>query len=1536
MPEDIRDTSARLLSTAALAGGFGAALYQGYKQNPGLLSNTLDTVTGVRRTVPETRLMTSAPVAMQEKLLQEAFSAGQDVMSGLGWRETLVRTYERALQGAGIVGEEERLRILDELGDVGGRWDNVRGALLKYEHQLGGFEGIYRSMRELAGGTIRGNRGKDLSSLLRKLPEIPPDATGQAGGYTRSAFEPGQSFWEDRFPLKPVPLPGQSRLGEIPGFHKGYAKRISESLGQDVIPGVREVARPRTFQKNQAGSFEFKIPDSPQTVKMPYVEYQIGQQKSSNFLQVPTAVQHKGMNFVAGDHRGMSFSSVPKFAVPVNGGTKYKVVDWNEGIGLMLFGDDTLGITGLAQRLHQLHGDRKAQRDLSRAWNTSIRGLSQRVTSSQGGMTQALLHSDSVVPMDFVMGQMTGDGAKPSIEGLQSFWDKMVGSGFNVGPTGSGPMSKEYRLQMSDMAKKWDVFGEFYPIERKFTGRVRAFSLTQDSMKAMQDNPIMGILPRGHAITATNAARTQQHAMPNVVGYLSLENAKHFAEEEAVISNRLAPMMTTRTVQKFEVMAGTTMAKQGDLLQGGTPLGVDYRTGRTLEAVASKGLVEQRIIDATEIDGIVRLEVETQLPLQDVTKTFHHKANVHRARGSMVGELAHEWAPDPGAAVNRYAADIEYAGHADLMKKIPAEINRQMSEALWVTSANRLRQGGVTPTKMKRHLSRLSRGQKTYNWSGGIASGDITSEMFNFVHAQGARDRLLRKVKRGGKKLTKQIGLKTEQRSVGIGLELLRQAKKHHLDSDDISLIGGAFYKTFKKQFGEEKLNTWLSGVGLSGDDISALSSAKGVLAMPSMQIGDYGSFTHLRGRSGMDYRALMEIKAQGQWGRAGDSLITEIARRVMPHNDLSEMRKAAGSLVGDLGGISDEVETISSIRQAQENLGKKEFIFDYGEKQIYVPGPGVSRMGQTPNEIGDVSDQDLRRGYSQYIKAQQRVRDDPSARSSEMLVTAEQNLKEQVTKEWMGSGSLRGKVIGTTSPVARRKVPKSPSAQSRAIHFESIDDFIKAQDDVFTIGVTKDTGEKMFRDLMRRADQGELEFLSKQREAFLSGEKISGFSWRHPTHRPQSLMPSFLQLESGKGEAAYFSKMTMNTKTAAGEIRTLDLSLAQGMKLDYDFDHVELGIIANEKTKLAVDELLNGRRYREQFVQGLEIQSEIMERVKNAAASGLDDVAHYAGGLQKLVGVKMETGVISNLVGDMRAAAAFNSSGHDFSIASYLLAELEEGPISSKHGLHVGDVKKHLRDFVSGEGVGVKNAMAEAWEKLLDSGEFTAGKIKYSRDEFIDNMSTWISEAEESGELGAFRNLVRRGAKAQKGDVWSGITDEQLNNALKQASGGMGDLNSALTQELRMGPGSGVSTSRKITQAASKIGRAAINSFRKHWKYPALGLASAMGISATLGGNSDLSMGGSDPNSTTTALGQGPSVPSLSSPTPFSNRIVVGGGGGMNSGVSLSSSGDYGPSGVREISNLAAEVGASVTLRDNRGSITPEYIQKAQRERYY
>jgi len=1530
--ESIQDTSARLLATGVFAAGVGTALYKGFSEHRTQLNRAANRFASPRELLPP---MFGPAVEMQrEKDLKEAFSALDDTMDPAGKTAFLQRAYQRAIYKTAVeiddLGESLGMQLASESLD----WDTTKGVIAKYEHQMGGMQGLYDSLREISGGTVRGNRGKDLAQVIKELPSSDWDpVTGSAIAYNRSDFQSGGAFWKNRFDLQTGKLRWSPNTSIDPAFIGKAVSTFGQSMEHKARFGIRESNRPRIFQEGTGSAFTFKLPGTTKSISLPFSELALGDNASPLFMTMPRAQHHGGLQLLASDHRGKSFSAVPHFTIPKANGVGVEIVSFNEGIDLALYGDKSGKTKGLALTLAELKGNEAAQRRVIRAFNQEVRSLQTRI-NTQADMTKGLMTTMSVRPIERLLAASRGEVLESTLEGLTSYYEQVSEAsriqGFGIGAMSSADtMGKQYGVSLVDWAARWDTFGEGFPMERKYGGRFKPFDLTDQAREAMKGSLIGGTLERGFGITSTLSARAELAEVPQAVAYLSLDKAVHLSEEEAFISSKLGKMMERQKQQSYEILKGSSQAKVGMVLGEGSVIGIDYKTGKTIFAKNSGSRLEQRIIGARSNEDITKVVVSSTFGPQDQTKIFDYKAQLQIEHGSMQRRLIHE--VKAGSAALRFSSDVEMIGHADLMKSIPQELNKQMAEASFLIMQKRLKEAGVLraggKSKVERQKMRAVRGRKTYTWKGGRPKDYINQNMLNFVRDQRYRDKVLANRRKSGLRLAKTFGLKGDQEAMGVGLELIRYAKKQGLAPDELGLIGGAFYKTMSKATGSSQtVDDLLTKVGLSQADISGLASSKGVLAMPSLHVGDYASLAW--GRAGMDYRALAEVKAQ-QWGEAGDLLINEIARRTLPSQNYSEMEKAALSLSDRAGELDEGIDRIDNLRDAYKNLGQKSFMFDYGGSKVYVPGPDARGMGDFISEIEDIQPQELKGLYNRYFRAHENLRDHPGDASELRLNSATQELRSQVHKEFASSLSLRGKVIGSAGPVARRVIPTDPSAIMSKT-FSSADDVLKDTQYLFKGGMTKDTAKRMFRDLSSNASDAEKLFLAAQEKAFFSGGDITAAVWRHPTHKPQSFLPMHLKLMEGEGEGMFF----YNTKLEkSGKI--LDISAAQGMGLDFDFDRTQVAIIANEKVKVATDQMMASQAYRQSFLEGVEIQHDLGARAKAAALTAgksADEADAYVKGLQRLVGVKLETGPISNLVGEMRVAAQNQASTREATLASYLFSELEQQPISGKHGLEVGNVKEHLETFVRRRGSKVDDALGEVWNTIFGMDTFDAGGITYDKKTYINQIASWVSGAQENGSLQAHRDVVRFGAQAQKGKKMGEVSPQQLSETIDKARSGIGNINDDLARTMRMGPGSELPKSRAAISMAQEVGNVAMQAFKKHWKYPAIGAAMALGISAVFGG-SQVSM--KDHNQQVTDLGQGAGVPQIAGPTMNPNRIVSSAGGSAPVGYGMNSNQDYNGYGVRQIGDFGAQTGASVRIRDDRGAITPEYINKAQRERY-
>jgi hypothetical protein len=1415
---------------------------------------------------------------------------------------------------AHVVSDSARKEAVEDLLSAGTEWRSVKGKLLQREQELGGFENVYRMMNELAGGTERGRRGQSVSELLFGLGEGGGRQRPGFGGYHRSHFESGGAYWKDLFAgsgkVEDVTNLSQSmRVGVLPQFNEAAIK-LEQAIAEvgvttkagdpiKVALGLKNITRRGEFQGGVMGAFRPTVPGIGK-VDLPFYQIRFGSRNSGAILNIPQVaevadpVTKAAMNIVSSDHTGLSYSTLPKFAVPKGPGkVGYDVVSSQEGLNMMLFGDRNRGVDGLATRLQKYHREGKSARDLVKDVSAQISSLMYRVHGSQD-LTLAKLHSQSVVELSrFVKGE------RPSVEDITTFAKQMQASGYDVGPLASPePMAKALHLGLRDVAKQADVFGEYFPVEKRFLQRVRPYELSVEAAAEMAARPIFGVLPRNLPITSTGKGVLAGHHMPMVVGAYSLKGAKHLSEEEAVISRSLGKMLETRTTKQVKVRIGEGfgVGTVGEELLEGEIIGTDYVTGESILAERRPGKVSQRILKAQKMGDVAFLEVETKYPAQDLSKIFGPKAVYHLAREEkgVAKELFHEMGVRKMSEKGILSAltksgELEFVASASTLKGGMADVLKQMTEAAWIVGAQKVK--GIPNVAS--------------------ISSERQRQLWNFVHREDIRKAGLRRLMKSGAE-----GMGAQ----GVGLKIIKEAHKWGFNAEELSLIGGLYFQNLK---GDElrKVEASLAKAGLNQTEIQAMRNAEVVLGMPTMQIGEYGSQRWKRAR--MDPRALEEIWNQ-QWGEPGQLLVREMARRIQPEQSYLEADRALKSLLGSDADIPADLEKITSMRKAKQALGKQGFMLEYGGQELYVPGPEARRMGDYIPQPGDKPiPESLKSKYMGYFRSLEERKGVEEARTE---------LVKEVEMEWQKAASLRGELVGSEAQMARRWLPRTPGEDISKMM--TAEEFLTSKR-AFTVGLGREPAERMFKDLMRSSLSAEEKaFVTAQREAFFRGEQVTGTLMRHPTHRPQSLMPARFQYVKGHPSGVLLPNFKV--KSRGDKARVYDVSLAQGMKMDYDADRAYVSFISNEKVKVAVDEMMQSREYRQRFLQGVEASTELQALAKETAkrrgaASG---EAKFIQGLERMVGVKVETGPVSHLVRKMRAAAAYGAgSKAEYETFSYLLAELEEAPISSKHGMNAAKVKELLDDFVYGTGTEIDQALRNVWDQIWDKQEMEYGGHLFRRDEQIAKLSEMVERSREEGHFAAFQATTERQSAAAKGRHLSEVNDKEVLKAIGLYESAQGSDLQTLAREMRMGSGSMVDASRVATSRAAQIGNAALQGFKKHWKYPAMAVAGAIGVSML--SSDDMAMPQNDPNVAVTRLGA-QSSPAINVPSPMSNRLVTAGGGSMPAGYEGSMNLGVTSGGLQNLMSFGAETGAYVSVRDNRGAITPEYIDKVSRERYY
>lgn len=1537
---DIKGTGVRILSTGILLGGVGLTGFNVYKD----MTESFKTLRETRQKVKASRNLSAENPLVQKTLksrfikesVSDIFEFGSKNFSEAGWQEVLRRTYERALFKSGMTPDtNERKLIVKELMDSGGKWSAVEEMMGKYGAELGGEEGFKKAIGSVLG---RGKNASSIIGLMRKKlggraqtdfePIGPAPARSgvlrQSNYYPTPATQPGK-FWQEIMP--DVTQKNLNRdIGQISPKAMSKLNKISNQLGSDYSAqlGFRDPVQGNGFRA-VAPEFKLDMPRSGLSTNVPFFELKIKHGKQVGYFKVPMvpdSLKQRGINLVANNGSGMSFSAVGHFAMPKAGGG-VEVVDWNRMISIALHGNDKAGIDGLGIKIHKMVQEGKSMREISSWWNTFIDSQMQSVNSGQGSMAVGLLHQHTVVPFEHLW-----NDKRIEWDDITKLHQDLTDAGYEPhAPKGVGPVAEQGRLQLSNFNTRYDIFGSHFDIERRWLQRVREFDLTDHAKNLAANMPING-LSRFQPIGATEAYLQEINQSPMARAIYSLKPAKHLRPEEGFYDSKIAGLMNRKIeenlVLKYDPSAGFGIAPRGQFLQPGQLIGVDYSTGEDISAYNKGNKINQRILNANIVGDKAYVSIETSFPAQDQIKMYGIKGEFHQARTDIQGEAVLEYGIKVRNAHNaKILRKAELILDADVLKKNLGMVYNQMAEGMFLVASDKI--GSVISLKQ----------------------AGKTKGLWMFVNNKKYREKLLRSF------------AKQADRGGDVGLRMLQFAKKHGFTPEELASVGGLFYQIKQKAKDPSNVSAlhhvkagkllspfqedFAKGLGIDVSSKSGLSDAihylgameeaEIVQGMPQLNIGGYAPF-RIGKRVGVDPRGLRELRMKN-WAHDGaELLVRDIASHVIPSQNLTEMDRAIKSIMGE--SMPEDIRRINRFSEAAERLGKESFVFSHPlmDRELYIPGPSAEGMGQFRSQQG-LGSESLRKKYVDYLNSLKKVRDYGDDEARMAFGKAEQALTDMVATEFLSAGSLRGEVIGSRAGVSKAWLGNAPGT-GISHSFGSVDDFLDyankgPKPGIFTWGVGKRKGLEMFDDLIRSAtDPGDLVFLELQKKAFLAGEDITGWGFRHPQIKVQSSIPVKFRMVEGAGDAVLIPKVEVKL----GD-RVLDLSGAVGMDLDNDGDNVVIGFIANKKAKEAIDKVLETRAYRQEYLDDVHIKTDLHNLIKSAAPDlqGHLQLGKTLRGLERLAGVQLATGAVSHTVSQLKVIASFYA-GEDFNRWSHLLGVLEQSPISSKHGLMAGDIAKKLREFGSNKGTGTEKALVEVWQQLFNKHqEFTAGPAKYKMEQDINQLKQWVLDAEENKQFQGYKMIVEEQARIGQGKVLQEVSQVQLKRMVNYVENGYGDPLADLTRAMRIGEGAAdqVAAGKNI-MAGQASGQMLKNALKKHWHIAAAGAAGAAAL-AWLATPSDLRMPDRHPL-TTTDLAMGGSARLNVQPS-MTNRIITTDGGTMPIGVEGTYMGEYSSSGLRDLMNFGLETRADIMIRDNRGSITPEYIDKVQREHY-
>jgi hypothetical protein len=666
--------------------------------------------------------------------------------------------------------------------------------------------------------------------------------------------------------------------------------------------------------------------------------------------------------------------------------------------------------------------------------------------------------------------------------------------------------------------------------------------------------------------------------------------------------------------------------------------------------------------------------------------------------------------------------------------------------------------------------------------------------------------------------------------------------------------------------------------------------------------------------------------------------IASEMERRRIPGQALPFLEQAIGSVVGE--ELPKGLKTVSAAEAAEVlRSGTEDFVMKLPSKvgegfsdEIFVP-MRANQMAQFVPEVGKQMPQTL---LASYMRVASKAADIESGieGAQEAYEASVKSLRSAITKQWLLATESRGQLAGTSAPVAQSWAKNAFTTWNPAQHYESVEDLSHAR--MFRYGVGKQTAKEMFQDMLRFAPEEEKTGIKKAMKAFMEGQSAYGWTARHPLHYPYSIGPAEFQLVPDKETGVFYPKTTVGIGG-----KKVDISGALGQALDTDMDRPVIGFITNAKVSKAIQDTVNDSRFKKEYARLMSIQTDLEDISKtHMKASGTyynpaDEARRAAEGARKMAGIGIATPGVSVAAQELRMAASAAGAEGKGELSTFI-AQLEQRAISAKHGGEAERISTAIKRFVSREG-DPRREFEIAWKSIWGREEFVAGGVEFSMKQKFEELSGYLSAARASGETSAHKKVVRRAASAHRGQEIAVETATEIQQMLQMHRAGLGDANAQLVRRMQMGTGAGAKASRgNISNIVSKL-KAAGNIAKRHWKYPALGLGAALAARYAVS-PSEMDMPEPQHDQKATELAMGDPTSMVPPPQSIIKRIVTAAGAAVPAGMNGTISGDMSSTQTRDLIRYGVSLPGqtSFSMRDDRGSISPEFIRKSMDERYY
>jgi hypothetical protein len=563
------------------------------------------------------------------------------------------------------------------------------------------------------------------------------------------------------------------------------------------------------------------------------------------------------------------------------------------------------------------------------------------------------------------------------------------------------------------------------------------------------------------------------------------------------------------------------------------------------------------------------------------------------------------------------------------------------------------------------------------------------------------------------------------------------------------------------KKFGFSELETGLtfglmdSGIATRLGISNAVTNAPGVIGLSKMRLGDFGFEGGAGGVASFEQTGFRLLSMKGEEGKR---FAAEMATRLYGKNELVPANMMMASVLNErdtltrlkqLIGSSDMDERLlgqltpdALIKESGRYVGLGRSVKAFGgASNIYIPGinEAESLMGYS------ISDKGLRIP-SPVAGDLEELRSLMSKGADEAEIeAAASRLRSTIVQQTESQATAKGKVIGSRFLTGIEQTA------------------LKTSESAGAFGISQRTGERMFDELIDRAQSHEQRmFLTEQKRKLIEeGHELVGGMWRHPTTGPESFQFVRYKVDRNLADEMISAPFQTGEIFLGSKRKSVDVSPMVGMKGDFDKDMFAIAAISDRDTAGRVTSKMKNE-IQEGYTAYLfnHYAMKDMIDVRKGNIDSLLKLNHEEAmmqGARNLTTAKIATPQVNIALQKLKLGLQYNAP-EQYRPMAELFWHLEESAISGKHGAQQNKLYQEIahavnqKDAAGMESV-IKQLMGEQSADISGrivgpSGQLTSHTLKYT-------PKAWAEQAIQSAmAAGEDVEIAYKAAQATKGIV--------------------------------------------------------------------------------------------------------------------------------------------------------------------------------------